>query len=91
MSSILITFIVLAVVGGFLAARRLWPKRTRRWFNRIETVRVIAWSIIVVSVAFVFIASGAAGMALVGAVILGYGVLYVLEQDLLTTIRGVLP
>lgn len=88
--ALIATVIVLAVVGTFLALYRYKPQWTQRWFERIEWIRVIGWTTIVLGFAFVLIASGSLGMIVVGALALGYGVLYVLERDLLDMLAGVI-
>ena len=82
--------IVLAVLAVFGVAYWRLPRRTRRFFNTVATIRQLVWSVFLLAFAFVAISAGTVGFALVGGAILGYAGLYILYEEPLEPLFEVL-
>lgn len=87
MSVLAVVAVVLLLFG---VAYWQFPQATRRWFDRIATVRRVVWSFLLLAFAFVALTAGTVGYALVGAVILGYALLYVAFEEPFEPVRDLL-
>lgn len=84
-----VVVVVFAVLTGFLLMRR-YPDVTLRWFNRIRMARGLIFGVSSLAIAFAFISSGSLLLMLVGGLMLLYGVLWILVDDVTTTVLEVL-
>ena len=80
----------LAVTVGVVLLRR-YPDTTLRWFNRIRTARALIFGVFSLAVAFAFISSGSLLLMSVGGLMLLYGVVWVLVDDVTDTILEAIP
>lgn len=84
-------FAIAAAVIGALALIRFFPEETRRWFKRIRKARMVVFGIFGVLVALAFISSGSPLLMLVGGLMLLYGVLWLIFDDVLDSVLELLP
>ena len=82
--------VVLAVATGVVLLRR-YPDATLRWFNRIRAARALIFGVFSLAVAFAFISSGSLLLMFVGGLMLLYGVVWVLVDDVTDTILEAIP
>ncbi|NLV14358.1 hypothetical protein [Haloarcula argentinensis] len=86
------TLLVIAlVVVAALVLLRFFPETTKRWFNRVRTARMVVFGIFGLLVALAFISSGSPLLMFVGGLMLLYGVLWILFDDVTDTILEVIP
>ena len=72
---------VLLAIGIAVLLYWRYPRATRRWFRRIRLTRKVLWSVFLIALAIFFLQSGILSFVIVGAVVVGYAVLYVLYEE----------
>lgn len=72
--------VTVAVVIAFIL-HRLYPKTTRRWVKRIRITRQVVWGAFLLLLSLVLLRSGSVLFVVLGAFIIGYGVLLVLFEE----------
>ncbi|RLM32624.1 hypothetical protein [Haloarcula sp. Atlit-120R] len=86
------TLLVIAmVVVAALVLIRFFPETTKLWFNRIRTARMLVFGIGGLIFALAFISSGSPLLMFVGGLMLLYGVLWILFDDVTDTILEAIP
>lgn len=85
-----LVIIGLAIVTALVLMRR-YPDATLRWFNRIRAARALVFGLFSLAVAMVFISSGSLLLMTVGGLMLLYGVVWILVDDVTETVMEALP
>lgn len=89
MPSVAALAVVIAVVVAYLLYTR-YPEATRRWFQRINMTRRVLWTLFLIGIVVVLLQSGMLSFIILGAIVAGYAVLYILYERPHEAVRNAL-